>query len=287
MRIPKHWVLGEHREQDPQGRAHRFVAWGSSLTSDEDAERDARQRAERLASAVINGRRPDPYEYLSDRPLKEPIIREMEEDGQVAAAITRNRYGAAVLNTADICFVDVDTPAGRAKGFFDAIKLIFRPKTATERFEAARQEQAERIRQWGELNGRALRLYQTARGLRVLMTDGRHDPTSPATLELFHEFGADHRYRQLTKAQECFRARLTPKPWRCGCERPPCSFPFVSHEQREKFDAWLAKYERKRREYATCRLVAEVGQPQDDAQLRLIVGLHDELSGVHTELPLA
>ena len=60
------------------------------------------------------------------------------------------------------------------------------------------------------------RIYRTRAGLRLLATHALFDPEAAASDGVFDALGADPLYRQLCKTQKCYRARLTPKPWRCG-----------------------------------------------------------------------
>jgi hypothetical protein len=60
------------------------------------------------------------------------------------------------------------------------------------------------------------RIYRTRAGLRLLATQGLVEADSDVADGVFEALGADPLYRKLCKTQKCFRARLTPKPWRCG-----------------------------------------------------------------------
>ena len=64
--------------------------------------------------------------------------------------------------------------------------------------------------------GMGLRLYRTANGYRCLVTHRTYDPASQECRELLEALGSDPLYIRLCRGQHCFRARLTPKPWRCG-----------------------------------------------------------------------
>ncbi len=57
--------------------------------------------------------------YYLDRPMREPVLREVKKDnGELAAVVTRNSYGCLVLNTARVMFVDVDLPELKPEGGF-------------------------------------------------------------------------------------------------------------------------------------------------------------------------
>jgi hypothetical protein len=86
--------------------------------------------------------------------------------------------------------------------------------------------------------------------------------------------------------QECFRARLTPKPWRMNVDMPQ-KFPLVDATAEELQRQWLREYDAAAQHFATCQLVETLGPPDVDASLAALVDLHDSLSGVGLDLPLA
>ena len=60
-----------------------------------------------MAAAMERGGFPVRYEY-SDRPLREETIQEIRNGDGISAVFTRNSYGAIVLNTNRVMFVNVD-----------------------------------------------------------------------------------------------------------------------------------------------------------------------------------
>ncbi|MCG3873931.1 hypothetical protein, partial [Psychrobacter sp. Ps7] len=58
------------------------------------------------------------------------------------------------------------------------------------------------------------RLYQTPAGFRIIATHDIISPSDNVVTEWFEYFHADANYVRLCQAQQCFRARLTAKPWR-------------------------------------------------------------------------
>ncbi|MCL2743078.1 MAG: hypothetical protein FWE67_04435 [Planctomycetaceae bacterium] len=71
-------------------------------------------------------------------------------------------------------------------------------------------QQVTKTPEWG------VRIYKTAAGYRGIVTHALFDPTDPETLKLMERFECDPQYIRLCKRQESFRARITPKGWRCG-----------------------------------------------------------------------
>ena len=281
MRIARFWARAQV-ERDGYGRG----AWGSSETSLQDAEQNARARAEAMLEQVIAQDDPGLHHYEYQRhDMPEPIVQDIAgRDGHRIAAITTNRYGASVLNTARLVFVDIDFPEpSPTPGLLG--KLLGR-KPAAEDFHGAA---LSRLRDWASDDAkRGARVYRTAAGLRYLLTHPMLTPESDDTARLMAELGADPLYARLCQAQGSFRARLSPKPWRIGIRATPK----LTYEKLEDADdatrRWLRGYHDACRGYGVCELVDQVGnaRPTDDDTARLIA-LHDEHAGVGRGLPLA
>src|ERR1700733_14012144 len=103
MKFYKYWAKGEATV--PDVHPWKVCAFGSSDISIEEAQRRGKERAERVAAAVVDGRAPGAYEY-DERPLREEVVEEIRDGGGVVAVITRNSYGSLVLNTDRVMFVD-------------------------------------------------------------------------------------------------------------------------------------------------------------------------------------
>ena len=94
------------------------------------------------------------------------------------------------------------------------------------------------------------------------------------------DLGSDPLYVALCERQECFRARVSPKPWRIGISRPPIRFTFLEPGQEAIFREWEKEYQAADR-YATCEPIGAFGvndpvHPDVDAA----VTLHDTLACV-------
>jgi hypothetical protein len=110
MLIPRFWARESGTSTDPKGKLYRFNVWGWSQESSADALTMARQRLSQLVSRIAQGEPPGAYFY-GKQPPREEIIRSLGEPGsRTEAVVTRNRYGALVLNTAQVPFIDVDSP---------------------------------------------------------------------------------------------------------------------------------------------------------------------------------
>ena len=84
-----------------------------------------------------------------------------------------------------------------------------------------------------------------------------------------------------------FRARLTPKFWRCQMKSGPPAYPREEARSRDVFDAWLREYEERSRPFATCRFVQAVGSRSVHAENVRLLQLHDRETRVGERLALA
>lgn len=119
MLIPRYWSRAESQATTPDGRSVQFHVWRGSRTSPADAQALANEAVGRIADRIGRGAGfPERYAY-GDRPLREEVVREIPSGGADAetpeAALTRNVYGALVLNASRAFFIDVDLePSGTA-----------------------------------------------------------------------------------------------------------------------------------------------------------------------------
>lgn len=273
MKTAKHWSRARvalDGTEDPRGGV---IGLGWSDVSIEDAYRVALERARRAATALRDDLHPAEWAYpYPDRPIREPVIDEIRADGRVIAAITRNTYGALVLNTADVMFIDIDRPWGMGGWLGSLLSGSKAGVALTTKTSDQLHKLASGDRQLG------FRMYQTAAGLRVLVTGRTFDPISKEANDLMCQLKADKRYMRLCKIQACFRARLTPKPWRCGMPRSPGMFPYEEDWRREDFADWLRRYEQAAEQFAVCELIGKIGNTEAIDGVRPILTWHDELT---------
>lgn len=290
MKIPRYWTKGTFSTVDADGHKHTFEAWGWSSDSVEAAREHGAQRAQRVYDRFSNDMPQGDYDYL-EHPLREEVVETLGDDGQPLAVITRNRYGALVLNTASVCFIDVDFSPPEPSGIWEMLLMLFSSARREQKQQAAEQAAARRVAQWALENPhRAFRLYRTRAGLRLLFIDRLYDPTSREVYDLLVQLGSDRLYRRLTEKQQSFRARLTPKPWRCDCTRPPVPYPWRSPEAERLYRDWQRRYESKAQAYGVCRLIDTFGSAPADGSTESIdqvVALHDRYTLRGDSLPLA
>ena len=118
---------------------------------------------------------------------------------------------------------------------------------------------------------------------------------SPENRPLLRRGGADSRlrwerplYLRLCRNQKSFRARLTPKPWRCGHHAPSERWPFLDAKTEKRFELWETEYLRRIREYSVVRLLERVGSGQIHPEIEPLLAWHDQIGRAdRTDLLLA
>lgn len=323
MIVPGYWAEArlQSRTSERQVTVRRF---GWSDVGEAEARAHAELRARDALERILSGERltrREPkvaYGGAEGVPIREEIV-----DRHGATVITRNSYGARCLNTPDVLFADIDHDE-RPKGIVRLVVLLLAAggsvflsfgsgvwwaglvsflvlavlhgelAWALERAFApgdgetrARQE-VERFLQahpdW------RVALYRTPAGLRVLALHRRFSPREEEASAFFRAVGADPVYVRMCERQNCFRARLTAKPWRIGIERHlrprPGVWP-VAEDRRAERERWVRDYERIATGYAACEFLEVAGDLTEDPGARAVRDLHDRLSRARSRLPLA
>src|SRR5690606_23386846 len=139
----------------------------------------------------------DKYAY-GDRPLREEVLREyFDRGGSLEAAITRNSYGAAILNTARVAFLDVDlpTPSG-VSSFAAAASRWLRREPAPDPLALAAPA-LERLEAWlRDHPVWGVRIYRTRSGLRYLITHGTFSQEDSQHRACMDALGVDAQYHR-------------------------------------------------------------------------------------------
>jgi hypothetical protein len=326
MIVPQFWAEGRARQRvgNRQFTVRRF-GWSDESQDAAQAHADART-AEALAR-VIAGKEFErrelkfPYNGAEGMPIREEIVSRHGD-----SVITRNSYGAKCLNTPNVFFADIDFGAhfelgGCATALaifvgiaalpalylfprFRTIVLLVPAMLILAAFalnlayrtarrmrggdeQIARDQVDQFIERHPEWN---VRLYRTPAGLRVLALHKTFDPNDSEVAEAFRELGVDPTYALMCQRQRCFRARVSPKPWRIGIEqhlRPrPGVWP-VKPERIAERTAWLDNYDEQSKAYAACSFVASLGSGVVDPEAKFVQELHDELGQTNGSLPIA
>jgi len=307
MKFARYWTRGRGAATGAEGQSIQVVSRGWSDESIEDAGNCARERARRLAQRIAADRSAGNLYDYGDAPVPEPIVCDFRAEG-AAAVVTRNSYGALVLNTDELLFADVDgeggegdaqppsMPALDAESIGKTLSGLFSMFGAKSPFPTPQRPAAaskapsnpllDKIRRVAERHNFAARVYKTAAGYRVMVTNRRIRGGGNEAEEILNKFGSDPMYMRLCRTQQSFRARLTPKPWRCEFRKPPVKFPFEEPGTEAAFRRWEAEYGQRIGGYATCRLVTSFGEGADPGFGKLIE-YHDRETKAASGLPLA
>ncbi|OUS27550.1 hypothetical protein A9Q99_13970 [Gammaproteobacteria bacterium 45_16_T64] len=254
------------------------------------------------------------YNGAEGIPIREEVMSTHQD-----VVISRNTYGALCLNTPDVLFADIDfeysipftinmiafvvllSLASVAALFFQqwffqtwaafavgvVIALMLTSTLAgfinslVQRITGGQEAKAlKRIKQVSSENTALhLRLYRTPMGYRVLVMNDVYSPTSEEAIRLLTDLQSDATYIQMCKNQQCFRARVSPKPWRIGIERlKPNSgvWPIKSERLRER-TRWVSIYDKKARSYASCHYLLALGSNKVHKKAEFVRKIHDDM----------
>ena len=326
MIVPQYWAEArlQHRAQRRQITVRRS---GWSDESQAAAQVHAETRAREALDRLISGERLPRFEHreayngADGVPIREEIVERHGED-----VVTRNSYGALCLNTPDVLFADIDFVDNGPS--LSLRRWVYRPLILLAVLSGLLRESwrdgvvatlaamvlawwiSRLIHRWqwrqhGGPEGRALaridhflssrhdwrlRRYRTPAGLRLLAVHRTFEPNEPDVTTCFEALGADPVFALMCQRQHCFRARVSPKPWRIGIAahlRPrPGVWP-IADERLPLRRRWVAEYEQVARGYAACRFEGEHGTGQVDPRADEVRRLHDALCQAERELPIA
>ena len=268
MRIFQYWTSVDGSVQIG-GMPQKIHVFGGSDISLLEAEADAQQRLAYVQHRIDGtATRDDDYEV----DIREEVLVRLDAH----SAITRNRYGAAVLNSSGLLFIDIDQPPWCWRDLFG--------HSTPEKRKTRIVEHVKKVaREAPELRGLGVRVYETHSGIRAVVTGRSFDPQAESTDRLLRRFHADPVYRALCRKQGCFRARLTPKPYRLSCHTHKVVFPRTEPAAQAEHAAWIAAYERACAGHCTCRLLCSLGHVVRER----VIDWHDRETGASTGQKLA
>ncbi len=324
MIVPEYW--SESKETVViDGKQRTLKRFGWSDSSEQDALENAKERVAEAAARARAGEKVRAvdhkvsYNGAEGLPIREEIVSRHGD-----AVITRNSYGALCLNTPDTVFADVDVDEGGAGWLYwlyllpiAAVGVYFSREFGTwwvlavasllglflsqvlaqltvrvmstlgaGPFDKARA----RIERFATDNPAwLLRLYRTPKGFRVLVMHRTFEPTKEAAFEFLKALDSDPLYVTMCRNQKCFRARVSPKPWRVGMEhiRPrPGVWPIKPERVLARHE-WVRQYEEKSLRYASCRFEATLGSGRLDRKCEAVRSVHDKLCKAEQDLELA
>ncbi|MBN1872630.1 MAG: hypothetical protein JXA33_00230 [Anaerolineae bacterium] len=284
MKIPKYWAKETQSVTSPDGRAFALACWQWSNESQLEAAQRAQARIRTVAAKVQRNETLQRYIY-GEQPIREEIIQAIRNrKGNEIGIVTRNGYGALVVNAVNAMFIDIDFEQERAPGMLAwLVQSIFgkTPISQEERLIA-------HIETWAQTRPElGIRIYRTFAGLRCLVTSEVFSPTDASTQAILRELNSDPLYMTLCKRQECFRARLTPKPWRCGIPNPPSRYPWENQHVMAQYRQWEQTYTATAARFTTCRFIKHVGRSQVHPDVQTVLDLHDQQACGNPQLELA
>jgi len=267
MHLFRYWHSGEF-EVFIDAKPLTITCTAGSNISQQDAEARCVVKAN-LVQGLIDGNCERDSSY--EKPVREEITHEIDD----CNIVTRNRYGALVLNSCSLNIFDIDD---YRRSFWEAIgfggkkdKKAVIVENLRKLFETRRQDNTS----W--------RIYETCKGIRLIVVGQYLDPKSPAFEQFSREINADALYTLLCTKQNCYRARLTPKAHRLQLERLKFVCP-LPEDIEGKYAQWLKEYEQQSKNYAVCRLVDTLGSRYNEDP---IVEFHDRVCCSNMHLPLA
>ena len=300
MNIPKYWEKKEVTF-DIDGKEAICNIWGHSDGDPEAARQMIEEKIPQVEEAIRrrwedeDGKYARGYkgDYYTVDFIREHRLEEISQDSEEIAVITRNSYGSKIINCPEVMFVDIDTDTeDDGWGYHNSgcLALFQGPSYKKPAPPAPRPEPSQakldalaRIKSYVDSNpGTGFRIYETTLGLRLIATHQLYDPAADARMELLAALDCDELYMRLCSVQKCFRARLTPKPWRIGEEKPPVhrhlTAPGVPNPG---YDSWLENYETVSKGYQACRFMEKIGLEAPDPAIKEVVRVHDEVCGAN------
>lgn len=258
MKYFKYWVK-EKFQIEVGGTNEEISILSGSNKSKALASAEAKQKARLIQSRVADGGTKEDYEV----PIKEHVSEIIDESNVVSVC----RYGAKILNTNQFTILDLDD---YPVDFFDLFKS-YRKMTKKERIVAKFEERIKKLPQLGA----DFRIYETAKGIRVI---GKTylAPSSPGYVALMRKLFVDWVYIQMSAKQNCYRARLTPKPYRMKFRTIKVADPLVC--ETSEYLEWEQDYADKARSHVVVKLIKTIGR---DFSQELVIKYHDAMCNLH------
>jgi len=262
MKIYQYWTV-EKQKILIDNTMQEIACYGGSNISIEDARRAAREKAEKIQRKIAGEKRLF-EDYESE--IREELLQTIDPRN----VITRNRYGARVLNTENMLILDIDKPKPAAGG---GLAGLFKKKDARppkeQIFDMVKTLATTKYQSY------AFRIYETYQGARVIVLGRDFDPRDSQTKKMMDEFNCDPLYTLLCVKQGCFRARLTPKPSRMKLRGFKVKYPREGDDS--EFQRWVLDYESVSRNFSVCKLIEQIGSGQ---YVNDVVRLHDDITGI-------
>ncbi|ENW08443.1 hypothetical protein [Acinetobacter beijerinckii] len=322
MIIPKYWAEAKTKTKF-EARQYTIKRFGWSDASLEAAQQHAEQRVLEAIEQLKTDqkiRRIDhkvAYNGAGGLPIREEIISQYDD-----VIITRNSYGALCLNTPDVLFADIDfvtqpqsnsyfiiffvllASSGFGAFYFSSwfifsigfvLSLLLTSTIAKRIFKFQQKRKGtpeqlalEKIRTFSSNYPTwHLRVYRTPNGYRILVMHQIFEPRGVQVQSFFKTIYADPYYDLMCQNQNCFRARISPKPWRIGVERLRQGIWPIPNERLALRENWVREYQRKAEDYASCRFVEQFGSQMVHPKAKRVQSIHDQYCKSDSHLDIA
>ncbi|PUA27854.1 MAG: hypothetical protein B0W54_15110 [Cellvibrio sp. 79] len=320
MIVPEFWAEAK-KTGKINGRTITIKRFGWSDTDQQSAQLLADERVELALADLRAGKKINPreikraYNGADGVPIREEII---SREGD--AVITRNAYGARCLNVPDVLFGDIDVETGLSikfhlsifftllvtalviiffrNGHLSSLLLLaltpiicFIVNKIRSLFSLSEKNALTKIENFAKKNPAwNLQIYKTPMGFRILVLHKTFQARSEEVTDFFNALGVDRLYQRMCFNQNCFRARISAKPWRIGIKehlRPRPGIWPVSADKLPVREAWVNAYEETAKDFAACRFLHQSGSTDVDPKAQIIKQLHDHHCRADTQLPLA
>ena len=135
-----------------------------------------------------------------------------------------------------------------------------------------------------------MRVYRTPASLGLLVLHRFFDPREPEIKACSDALGVDPMCARKCFNQNCFRARISPKPRRIGLPRLRSPYFAAWRPEHAGLPArreWIAAYETRAEAYAACRHVETLGSAHADPAAEAVQRLHDAFCRADQNLRIA
>ena len=244
-----------------------ITCYGGSNVSIEEAELRAKEKLERL-QRKIKGDKQVLTDYEVE--IREEILQTVDDK----SIITRNRYGAQVLNAENLMFLDIDKPKASFAGLFK--------KKDPQQDKAKIFDMVRKLATSPKYSALGFRIYETFAGARVIVLGKEFSTRDRDTIAMMNEFHCDTLYVAICRKQVCFRARLTPKPYRINMKPYKVKYPTDGDDT--EFRKWLQTYEYQSHNFSVCNFIEQVGGGHFAPDT---VKIHDDMTGATVNRALA
>ncbi len=263
MKYFRYWIEDKFSIKVGSSRQEITILSGSN-ESEADAAKRAKEQASIIEERIQSGSKKEEYESS----INEYVEKEIDDSN----IVTICRYGAKILNTDEYTILDLDDYPVDILDFFRSVRKLPKKERIVAKF-------LDRVTKNQEI-GTDFRIYETSKGIRVI---GKKyiDPEGKGYTKLMRSLNVDWLYVFLSKRQMCYRARLTPKPYRLKIKTIKVSSPLVCSS--DDYIQWEKMYTEASNKSAVAKYLQSVGK---DFGSDRIIKFHDEICRSHSNLKL-